>query len=125
VSSALLCILVQAAAIAHVDFAAHGVCREHGELTDLVVQPTVPGTKASLDPHPDGVAGLHVPASIVRAADEHCLLAEMIRQQDTARAILLPRRASTAWQKVPTEALRRATPPSWLLRFAPKQSPPA
>src|SRR5690349_18162085 len=32
--TAMLCLLAQASAIAHADFAAHGVC-EHGELTEL------------------------------------------------------------------------------------------
>jgi hypothetical protein len=122
--SALFCILLQAAVIAHVDFAAHGVCLEHGELTDLVSQPKVVGASAVMDPHPDGVAGLHVPASTLTSPDEHCLLSELIRQLDAGHARVLPRPISRVQREPRALAVQPVTRPGWLLRLAPKQSPP-
>lgn len=123
--AALLCLLAQGAAIAHVDFGAHGFCPEHGELVDLVAQPKAPGGTASTDPHPEGVRGLHVPAAVTSSGvDDHCLIAQLVRQVSPSPAAALPVRSAQA-SRVPTRSEPRVERPSWLLRLAPKQSPPA
>lgn len=120
---ALLCLFAQTAGLAHVELAQHGICAEHGELTDLI--PHGDAHAPRLDPHPDGVAGLHIPDVVTfSAADDHCVVAQLLRQLAPAPAVaLIPAGLTSAGAVSSTErpALAARSP----LHVAPKQSPPA
>lgn len=122
--AAVFCVALQAAAIAHVDFTAHGVCPEHGELTELVPQPQPAGAAVAVDPHPGGVAGLHVVSAVLTQPDDHCLLAELVRQAGPAHAAPVLRPLAQEVWRVPSTEAGSEERPTWLLRLAPKQSPP-
>jgi len=120
---ALLCLFAQTAGLAHVELVQHGICPDHGELTDLVPQGDANAPR--LDPHPDGVAGLHVPDVVTfSTADDHCVVAQLLRQIVPAPTLAVYATGLASAEPLPS-ATRETFADRPVLLVAPKQSPPA
>jgi hypothetical protein len=124
VLTAILCLFSQAAVIAHTDFADHGVC-EHGELTELTGQSPGASTTVSPDRRP-GLSRLPgTDVGTIQSADEHCVLAQLVRQlRQPTSATGVPVRSAVGFVRL----LQVESVPSGSLRpldVSPKQGPPA
>ena len=115
-----LLVLVQLAGLAHLSFARHGVCWEHGVVVEL-------GDTGAAGPvaQPSAVPGLARTALAVGRSDEHphCPALWLHRQVGPARAPALTLAAPVAIDR--TVVRDSVPPPRWaVLHRAPKQSPP-
>jgi hypothetical protein len=117
--AAALLVLVQLVGLAHLAFARHGVCWEHGVVVELE------GTAPAADPDPTAAPGLGRNASDGIRSDvhPHCPALWLHRQLGPSRPAQPVLVASTPIER-PVLG-HRAVPARWAaLARAPKQSPP-
>lgn len=115
-----LLVLVQLAGVAHLSFARHGVCWEHGVVVELAATDAAgPVAEAQAVPGLDGA-----PAGLGRTdGHPHCPALWLHRQIRPSRAPALTVASPVAVDRA--AVLDSVPPPRWaVLQRAPKQSPP-
>jgi hypothetical protein len=117
--AAALLVLVQLVGLAHLAFARHGVCWEHGVVVELEGAPEA----AAAEPNAAPGLGLNATVGVRSDAHPHCPALWLHRQLGPSRPAQPVLVASTPIER-PVLG-HRAVPARWAaLARAPKQSPP-